>query len=115
MTDIVERLRWMPWEKAPTPDALKEEAADIIVALRTELDAARAVKQYVIARLQSPDEAMIEAQAVALHAKMEHLEPTFDSEWEALNERQKEFYRLCVEALLPALAAVLSAPSQEER
>jgi hypothetical protein len=34
-----------------------------------------------------------------LHEKMEQLEPTEDDDWENLSERQREFYRLCVESI----------------
>ena len=34
-----------------------------------------------------------------LHGKMEQLDPTEDDDWENLSERQREFYRLCVESI----------------
>jgi hypothetical protein len=38
--------------------------------------------------------------ARTLHSKMEHLDPSDGPEWEALTERQREFYTLCVKAVL---------------
>jgi hypothetical protein len=35
-----------------------------------------------------------------LHWKMEHLDPTGEGEWEVLTDRKKDFYRLCVIAIL---------------
>ena len=35
-----------------------------------------------------------------LHWKMEHLDPTDRPGWAALTERERDFYRLCVEAIL---------------
>jgi len=38
-----------------------------------------------------------------LHNRMEHLDPSLgDDGWEALSEREREFYRLCVEDMLAA-------------
>ena len=47
-----------------------------------------------------PPEDPVERLARVLHAKMEHLDPTDDPDWESLTEQQREFYRLCIEALL---------------
>jgi hypothetical protein len=44
-------------------------------------------------------EEAIEALAKRLHWKMEILEPTTDSEWERLGERQRDFYRHSVRAI----------------
>jgi hypothetical protein len=43
---------------------------------------------------------IVEALAEELHRKMEHLDPTDLPEWEKLNDRQKFFYRACVQHLL---------------
>ena len=45
------------------------------------------------------DEAIIEL-AKTLHWKSEHLDPTEDPEWDDMTDRQREFWRLCVRALL---------------
>lgn len=40
-----------------------------------------------------------------LYSKMEHLDPSIDfCPWEALSEREREFYRLCAEAVIEAHA-----------
>jgi len=44
-------------------------------------------------------EEAIELLARRLHWKMEHLELTDDPDREALTERQREFYRVCVSAI----------------
>jgi hypothetical protein len=53
----------------------------------------------------------VETLAEALFLKMEHLEPTEDggSGWGGLSERQREFYRLCVKAILVEREAVAQA------
>lgn len=38
--------------------------------------------------------------AKRLHETMEHLDPSSDASWDALSEREREFYRLCVDALI---------------
>ena len=37
--------------------------------------------------------------AKVLHWKMEHLDPTEKPDWENLTDREREFYRLCVQAI----------------
>jgi hypothetical protein len=54
----------------------------------------------IVGELIGSREVAIEELARTLHSKMEHLEPTEDFDWDRLNERQQEFYRLCVEGLL---------------
>lgn len=38
--------------------------------------------------------------AERLYETMEHLDPSSDLPWDALTDRQREFYRLCVDALV---------------
>jgi hypothetical protein len=45
-------------------------------------------------------EQAIERLAIRLFWKMEHLDPTEDSEWDGLTDHQKDFYRTCVRSLL---------------
>ena len=49
---------------------------------------------------ESQTAAAIERLACRLHWKMEHLDPTEDGDWACLSDRNREFYRLCVEDLL---------------
>ena len=46
----------------------------------------------------SRDEAVMRL-AERLHWKMEQLDPTDTPDWETLTARQREFYRLCIEAI----------------
>lgn len=57
------------------------------------------------------EEAAISLLAERLRWKMEHLDPTDDWErdWSALTERQRDFYALCVRAILVEADAVRSA------
>lgn len=48
------------------------------------------------------DDGEIEKGAEALFSKMEHLDPT-GSEWERLSDRDKDFYRLAVKAVIEVL------------
>lgn len=41
--------------------------------------------------------AHIEPLAKRLHSKMEHLDPCFGDEWDALSEVDKDFFRECIE------------------
>ena len=50
--------------------------------------------------IASGDVPEIEGLAMVLHAKMEHLDPTEDPDWRMLTERQRDFYRICIESLL---------------
>jgi hypothetical protein len=45
-------------------------------------------------------ESLEERLARLLHAKMEHLDPTGKPVWEGLTEREREFYRCCVDTIL---------------
>ena len=45
----------------------------------------------------------VERLARVLHWKMEHLEPTDRPDWVTLTEREKDLYRLCIEAILMEL------------
>jgi hypothetical protein len=56
-----------------------------------------------------PADSAIERLARELHWKMEHLDPTEDSDWERLSDRQREFYRLCVRWLLFHRSDILTA------
>ncbi|MFL5338502.1 MAG: hypothetical protein ACJ8H8_36430 [Geminicoccaceae bacterium] len=37
--------------------------------------------------------------ARVLHREMERLDPTEDADWESMDERRRDFYRFCIEAL----------------
>ncbi len=52
--------------------------------------------------------ASIELLARALHNIMERLDPTEDRCWEYLTEHQRDFYRICVETLLPEIERLRS-------
>lgn len=55
----------------------------------------------------------IERLAETLRTRMERLDPSSEKEWMALSEREKEFFRECVKAVLrePSLvAAALADP-----
>lgn len=47
--------------------------------------------------------------AQRLHFKMEHLDPTEDEDWEKMDERRRQFYRLLVEDLLCERALLATA------
>lgn len=47
-----------------------------------------------------PEIAQIDGLAERLHWKMEHLDPSEGPEWGGLSDRDKEFYRACIRALL---------------
>jgi hypothetical protein len=53
----------------------------------------------------------IDRLAETLRAKMERLDPSSEKEWGELPEREKEFFRECVKAVLrePSLVAVALA------
>lgn len=51
-------------------------------------------------------EAAVWRLARRLHWKMEQLDPTESSEWEALSERERDFYRHCIDAVLAERALV---------
>ena len=51
-------------------------------------------------------EAELDELAKALHAKMEHLDPTFDPDWPEKSEHQRDFYRLCVAAVVNSLVSL---------
>ena len=51
----------------------------------------------------------IEHLAKILHRKTEHLDPTEDADWAAMSERKKEFFRLCVKAVLREKEAIQQA------
>jgi hypothetical protein len=42
----------------------------------------------------------IEGLARVLHREMERLDPTGKPDWQKLTEREREFYRSCIDALL---------------
>jgi hypothetical protein len=52
----------------------------------------------VIAEL-IPPEGVEERLARTLHEKMEHLDPRGET-WDSLSERDKDFYRCCIERIL---------------
>ena len=54
-------------------------------------------------------DAAIEALSEVLFWKMEHLEPSEEGEWSTLSERKKEFYRICIKAVLLERNAVVQA------
>jgi hypothetical protein len=47
----------------------------------------------------------VERLSRALHWKMEHLDPSWDGNWDRLSERNREFYRQCVKHLLREMAS----------
>lgn len=47
-----------------------------------------------------PAKLALEELARELHWEMERLDPTDAPDWDALTERQRQFYRLCVEHLI---------------
>jgi hypothetical protein len=47
-----------------------------------------------------PPDALEDRLARVLHLKMEHLDPTGKFVWESLTEREKTFYRCCIQAIL---------------
>ena len=53
--------------------------------------------------------AAIERLAKRLFDKMEHLEPSDQSDWDGLDDGDREFYRSCVKALLFEEEAILIA------
>jgi hypothetical protein len=53
----------------------------------------------------------IEVLSEALFWKMEHLDPSDEESWDTLADRRKEFYRLCIKAVLLERNAVLQALS----
>jgi hypothetical protein len=60
-------------------------------------------------------DAAIDRLAHRLREKLEHLDPSLDAvEWESLSERQRDFYRLCIEDVLLDIEAVNAATQSAE-
>jgi hypothetical protein len=65
----------------------------------------------VVAAIDGGGRDAIEHLSEILFWKMEHLDPTDAESWEGLDDRKKEFYRLCVRAVLLERTAVLQVLS----
>lgn len=63
------------------------------------------------AERESADGGAIEVLAQTLFAKMERLDPTEDGDkgWSDLTDHQRDFYRLCVKAILAEREVVAQA------
>ena len=57
----------------------------------------------------------VEAGASALHWKTEHLDPSDKEDWNLLEERERDFFRLCVSAVFTELEAEFPALPQALR
>jgi hypothetical protein len=62
----------------------------------------------------SKDEDVSEALSKILHRTMEHLDPRGEA-WSDLTERDREFYRYCVEALLVSGLVVVAKKERTHR
>jgi hypothetical protein len=58
---------------------------------------------HIVSRVDSERQASAEIEdrlAIALFATMERLDPTGHDDWDALSDADKEYYRVCAEAVL---------------